>query len=74
MGKCESLCKILAIERILQDNDSGITTNQIIEKLYNLYGINAERKSIYSNINALTRFMPINVKRQGRYMVWHLER
>lgn len=59
MADC--LSKILAVERIIQDNPYGITTNEIIEKLDNYYGIRAERKSIYENITVLTRFMPINV-------------
>lgn len=64
----DSLGKILAVERIIQDNPYGITTNEIIDKLDNYYGIKAERKSIYENIAVLTRFMPINVFRaNGKY-------
>ena len=61
MPGCEHLYKILAVERIIQDNPYGITTKEILDKLDKLYGIKAERKSIYENIAVLTRFMPIDV-------------
>lgn len=57
--------KIIAIERILQRNPNGITTKQIIDKLYDEYGITADRRGIYNNINVLTRFMPIYTERKG---------
>lgn len=57
--------KIIAIERILQRNPNGITTKQIIDKLYDEYGITADRRSIYNNINVLTRFMPIYTEKRG---------
>lgn len=55
--------KILAVERILLRNPYGISTQEIIGRLDNEYGIKAERKSIYSDIAILTRFMPIDVYR-----------
>lgn len=57
----EYLYKILAVERIIQKEPYGITAKEIIDKLDNLYGIKTERKSVYSNIAVLTRFMPIEV-------------
>lgn len=70
----DCLGKILAVERIIKDNPYGITTNEIIEKLDNYYGIRAERKSIYENIAVLTRFMPINTFRAGTKIVYYLEK
>lgn len=61
----EHLMKILAVERIIQDNPHGITIRQIIDKLDNLYGIKSERKSIYINIDVLTYFMPIDCEKVG---------
>ena len=64
--------KILAIERIMQNNPNGVTTKQIIEKLDNQYGVKAERKAIYDNINVLTRFMPIEKIRKGNRVIYAL--
>ena len=68
----ESLTKILAVERILLDNPQGISTKEIIDKLNNQYGIKASRKSIYSNIATLTRFLMIEGKRVGNNYVWFI--
>lgn len=66
------LTKILAIERIIQRNPKGITTQMIIDKLDNQYGIKADRKSIYNNINVLTRFMPIYIYKQNQQVFYCL--
>ena len=66
MGNPNVLYRILAVERIIQDNPQGITVKQIIEKLDNYYGITADRKTIYRNIAALTRFMPIYQTRREK--------
>ena len=55
--------RILAIERILLRHPDGISTNKIIDILDNEYGIQTERKAVYSNIATLTYFMPIDVRR-----------
>ena len=60
--------KIIAVERILQRNPNGITTQQIIDKLYDEYGIMADRRSVYTDIYVLTRFMPIyTVKKRNMF-------
>lgn len=56
----ESTYKILAVERILKQNPYGVTVNEILSLLEIEYGIEAERKSIYSNIAVLSRFMQID--------------
>ncbi len=69
-----SLERILAIERILQENYYGISVKEIIDAIENRYGIIAERKCIYNCIAVLTRFMPINKKREGNVVYWYIER
>lgn len=69
----DNLTKILAVERIIQSNSNGVTINRILDLLDNLYGIKAERKSIYSNIAILTRFMPINTKKTGNTVLYYLD-
>ena len=66
--------KILAVERILQNNPNGLTLNQIVNMVDNYYGLKIERKSFYNYINILTRFMPIQVERKGNKFVYFLER
>ena len=66
MNNADQLGKIVAVERILQRHPGGITMKQIIDKLYEEYGIAADRRSIYNNINVLTRFIPIFVEKRGR--------
>jgi hypothetical protein len=62
------LGKIIALEHILQSSPNGVTMPQILDRLDNEYGITADRKSIYNNINVLTRFMPIYTeKRQNKF-------
>ena len=68
----EYLDKILAVERILIHNPYGITTKEIISKLESIYGIKAERKSIYSNIAVLTRFLPIDVRTESKTTFWYI--
>ena len=65
--------KIIAVERILQRNPNGITTPQIIDKLYDEYGITADRRGIYNNINVLTRYMPIYTERRGQATLYCLD-
>jgi hypothetical protein len=66
--------KIIAVERILQRNPNGITTMQIIDKLYDEYGITADRRSVYTNIYVLTRFMPIYTVRKWNTTFYCLQR
>lgn len=74
MNNADQLGKILAVERIIQDNPCGISVKKIIEKLNNEYGITADRRSIYNNINCLTRFLPIYAERRGRGYFYCLQR
>ena len=73
MGNADCQAKILALERIIQGNKNGISLKRMLYELDNQYGIRAERKSIYRNIDILTRFMPINMKRKGETILYYLE-
>ena len=74
MNNANQLGKIIAVEHILLANPNGITCKEIIEKLDNVYGITAERKSIHSNISVLTRFLPIFTRKQGYSTLYYLQR
>lgn len=52
--------RILAVERIIIDNPYGISVKEIIEKAQNEYGYNIEKKSIYTYIALLKKFLPID--------------
>lgn len=69
-----SIEKIIMVERILQRNPNGITTKQIIDKLYDEYGITADRRGIYTDINVLTLFMPIYTERRQNRFFYCLQR
>ena len=64
--------KILAIERILQDNPDGVTVKQIIEKLEYEYGVTAERKAIFRNIDVLGWFLPIRIKKNRKTNIYYI--
>jgi hypothetical protein len=64
--------KVLAVERILQDNPCGVTVKQIIEKLDYEYGVKAERKAIYHNLYVLGWFFAIEKKRNGHEHIYYI--
>jgi predicted DNA-binding transcriptional regulator YafY len=49
-----------------------ITTRQIIDRLKRHYGFKANRKTIYDDIAAINRIMPVKVipGRNGGYIKW----
>lgn len=57
-GKEQGKIRVLAIERILNDGQKQ-TEKDILRILYLRYGIYADRKTIYEDICAIDRFMPI---------------
>lgn len=71
-GKFDCQYKILAVERILQGNPNGVTVKKIIEKLDYEYGVKAERKAIYHNIDTLGFFLPIRRKRNGNEHIYYI--
>ena len=68
----QSKVRVLAIARML-DEGRRITSNEILGRLAAQYGITADRKTIYSDICAIDRIMPIDVKtgKNGGYMKWN---
>lgn len=65
--------KILAVERILQENPKGLTVKEIIKKLDYEYGVKAERKAIYNNMYVLGWFLPIRVRKHGIENIYYIE-
>ena len=58
-GKTDSIkIRILAVERILLRGER-VTTSQIMRELDLKYDIQVDRKTIYSDIYAINRFIPI---------------
>lgn len=70
--KSDTRERILAVERIVSHH--YITVLQIIRRLDNVYGIKAERKSIYQDLAVLTTFVPLNRIQRGGQTYWMIER
>lgn len=52
--------RVIAIYRMLLEEEK-ITSRQIIQRLESRYGFTADRKTIYSDIAAIDRIIPIKV-------------
>jgi predicted DNA-binding transcriptional regulator YafY len=57
--------RLLAVERIIS-RGRRVSAAQILSELERRYDIKADRKTIYSDIMAIDRFMPVDVT-GGRY-------
>lgn len=58
-GKTDSIkIRLLAVERMILRGER-ITTNQILRELDLKYDIQVDRKTIYSDMCAIDRFVPI---------------
>ena len=53
--------RILALENILKNHPSGLTIKQIKSILYMQYGISVDRKTLYDDLAAITRFYNLQV-------------
>ncbi len=51
--------RVLAVERILEFSSKPLTVPMIAQKVKDIYGIDADRQSIRSDINALKMFYDI---------------
>lgn len=60
--------RILAVERILLGSERPLHIADIIDRLYDRYGITCERKAVMDDIAVLTRFIPICRNRFGYYV------
>jgi predicted DNA-binding transcriptional regulator YafY len=70
-SKEETKIRILAIERMLKEGRK-LTCSEILRKLDLQYDIQIDRKTLYSDIYAIDKFMPIEVctGRYGGYKLW----
>lgn len=67
--------KIMRIKQIFEeysDADHPITVEQIIELLYSQYGITAEQKSIYRDINELINSKVLDIEHTGKSKFYYL--
>lgn len=63
--------RILALERILQ-RIRRMTVPHMIEELHRSYGIEATRRTIEQDLDALTIFLPIEVERVNKTVYYRL--
>lgn len=68
MKRNEQKFRILAVERILKVGQF-VTTKQILEELDLKYGIIADRKTIYDDIDTINKIVPVEIarKKNGGY-------
>lgn len=62
IDKAESKTRVLAVAKMLNEG-RRITVAEILRRLDLQYDIQADRKTIYSDIIAIDRFIPCDVKR-----------
>ena len=67
MTKTDAQYNVLAVERILQDNPDGVTLKEITEKLAYEYGVKADRRAIWRNIDTLGWFFEIKKKKNSNH-------
>ena len=70
-GREDGKVRVIAIYRMLL-RGKLMNTAQILDELQTHYGITAERKTIYSDIRAVDRIVPIKVVpgKRGGYCLW----
>jgi len=64
--------RLLAIERMFQTG-TPLNARMIINKLSMEYDIQAERKTIYDDVAALTMFLPIDIVELGGRKYYQLK-
>ena len=64
-GNRDNKIRLLAIERMLS-KDRYISSAQIITRLDLIYDIQVDRKTVYADLIAIERFIPLDVK-CGKY-------
>lgn len=61
--------RLLAVENILRRGDR-VTASQILRELDLRFGIQANRKTIYSDVYAINRFLPVDaIPGRGGYQI-----
>lgn len=73
LSKEQSKIRVLAIERMLSEGRK-LTSTEILRRLDLQYDIKADRKTIYSDICAIDRFMPLEITagKNGGYQKYDL--
>ena len=68
----QSKFRVLAIAKMLSEG-RRLTSSEILRRLEAQYDIVADRKTIYSDVYAIDRIMPIDVLpgKNGGYMKWN---
>ena len=62
MAKRDDLkIRLIAVYRMMESGEK-LTSTQIINRLKSQFGIEADRKTIYSDLIAIDRFMPLQVE------------
>ena len=74
MKSNDTKIRLLAVERMIILNEGGLTLGQMKDKLANKYGIEVDRKTLYDDINALTRFLGIKKEKRGKYFFYYIRR
>ena len=69
-NKALTKLRVLAVYMIIMRNQK-VTTRRILAELERKYGITVDRKTIYTDISALDRLVPIKIEagRNGGYSI-----
>lgn len=62
MEKEDAKIRLLAVYRMIESGQN-LTTGKILRRLDAQYGIAADRKTIYDDLRAIDRFIPLDIRR-----------
>jgi predicted DNA-binding transcriptional regulator YafY len=64
--------RVLAVYRILSSSKVLVKSDDILRELKSHYGITADKKTIYSDVAAINRIMPVRsiAGKNGGYALW----
>lgn len=68
---CDTKIRVIAVYRIIM-RGKPVTAKEIARELEDKFGITCDRKTIYSDIVAIDRFVPVLVSsgKGGGYRLW----
>lgn len=64
----------LIVEFLMLQNNTTITTREMIDRLSLRYDIDVDRRTIYADMAAIGRVVPVYIVRQGRSSKWTIRR
>ena len=73
MSKADTKRRILAVYRILKVNNM-LTLREIKSRLSSYYQIDASRKTLYDDLNAITEFDFVETKKIGCKVYYYLSK